>query len=345
MSISLAQIIPKNIIAVEPNWQKELAKAFNDPNELLSYLQLDPADYVEHAKARKLFPMRVPKPFADRIQKGVPSDPLLAQVLPVSEEFISRPEFSRDPLLEQDNQQPGLLHKYQSRVLLIVRGGCAVNCRYCFRRHFPYGENHVGNKDWLDVVDYIRSDSQINEVILSGGDPLMAKDDFLAWLSQELESVPHLMRLRIHTRLPIVIPQRITPEFLQWFTQSRLKPVMVLHINHAQEIDNHLQIQLNRLSKAGITLLNQAVLLKGVNDSIDAQVALNERVFECGVMPYYLHMLDKVEGAGHFLVGDEKARSIMAGVIKRQPGFLVPKLVREIADQPGKTPLDLKLHP
>lgn len=345
MSISLTQIIPKKITAVEPNWQKELATAFTKPEALLNFVGLPVEQYVEDSKARRLFPMRVPKPFAQRMEKGNPQDPLLRQVLPLADEFVESSGFVSDPLHEQNNQQAGVLHKYQSRVLLIVRGGCAVNCRYCFRRHFPYGDNHLNKQDWLKALDYIHQNKQINEIILSGGDPLMAKDDFLAWLATELSCIPHLKRLRIHTRLPVVIPSRINREFINWFTQSRLKPVMVLHINHPNEIDESLQKRLASLTAAGVILLNQAVLLRTINDDPDVLVDLHEKLFDAGVMPYYLHLLDKVKGAAHFDTTEQRAREIMAELIKRQPGFLVPKLVREIANQPGKTPLDLKLHP
>ncbi|MCC2617915.1 EF-P beta-lysylation protein EpmB [Aestuariibacter halophilus] len=341
----MAQIIPKNPIAVENNWQKELAMAFTDPDRLLSHLQLDPQAYREHSKARRLFPMRVPRPFVARMSKGNPDDPLLRQVLPLSDEFVAAPGFGHDPLQEQNSPQKGLLHKYHSRVLLLVRGGCAVNCRYCFRRHFPYADNKVNKQGWLEVLDYIRADHGINEVIYSGGDPLMANDEQLAWLTEQLQDIPHLTRLRIHTRLPVVIPSRITPSLIDWFARQRLKPVMVLHINHSNEIDKALRERLAQLRDAGVTLLNQAVLLRGINDSADAQVALSEALFAAGVLPYYLHMLDKVDGASHFDVQEDDARNIMAEVIKRQPGFLVPKLVREIGGQPGKTLLDLHLQP
>ena len=319
--------------------------AFSKPESLLNYLQLPLKEFAQDIKARALFPMRVPRAFAARMIKGDANDPLFKQVFTSHREFDQPEGYSSDPLLEQNNSHSGLLHKYQSRVLLIVRGGCAVNCRYCFRRHFPYAENHLHKKDWLDVINYIAADDNIDEVIFSGGDPLMAKDDFLAWLSTEIEQITHVKRLRIHTRLPVVIPSRVTKELLQWFTSTRLQPVMVLHINHAQEIDKTLKNVLQDLKNAGVTLLNQAVLLKDVNDSADAQIALNEALFSAGVMPYYLHVLDKVQGASHFDISDDKARTLMAELIKRQPGYLVPKLVREIGGQPGKTPLDLHLHP
>ena len=341
----MSQIIPKKLLAVENNWQKELAMSFSDPISLLKYLELPQESFAEDIKARQLFPMRVPRPFADRMKKGDPLDPLFRQVFTSRSEFASAENFSTDPLQEQNNKQPGILHKYQSRLLLLVRGGCAVNCRYCFRRHFPYTDNHLNKQQWTKALDYIAANPQLDEVIYSGGDPLMAKDDFLAWLTKQIEAIPHIKRLRIHTRLPVVIPSRITTELVAWFTQSRLKPVMVLHVNHANEIDSRLAASMQKLKQAGVTLLNQAVLLKGINDTADEQIALNEGLFEIGVMPYYLHVLDKVQGAEHFDLPDNKAKALMRELIKRQPGYLVPKLVREIGGQPGKTPLDLQLHP
>ena len=264
------------MLSVESNWQKELAMSFSDPNSLLKYLQLPAENFQQDVKARRLFPMRVPRPFAAKMQKGDPHDPLFLQVFTNRYEFESSAGYSNDPLEEQNNQQPGILHKYQNRLLLLVRGGCAVNCRYCFRRHFPYSDNHLNKQQWLQALDYIAANPQIDEVIYSGGDPLMAKDEFLAWLTQQVEVIPHIKRLRIHTRLPVVIPSRITSELIQWFTQSRLKPVMVLHINHGNEIDQKLSQAAQKLTQAGVTLLNQAVLLKGINDSVEAQIHLNE---------------------------------------------------------------------
>jgi EF-P beta-lysylation protein EpmB len=341
----LSQIIPKKLLAVENNWQKEMAMSFSNPLSLLEYLELPLENFEDDIKARQLFPMRVPRPFAKRMKKGDPLDPLFRQVFTSRSEFVTSENFSTDPLQEQNNKQPGILHKYQNRLLLLVRGGCAVNCRYCFRRHFPYTDNHLNKQQWKQALDYIAANPQLDEVIYSGGDPLMANDDFLAWLTNQIEAIPHIKRLRIHTRLPVVIPSRITTELIAWFTQSRLKPVMVLHVNHANEIDTALAKSMQKLKQAGVTLLNQAVLLKGINDTADEQIALNEGLFEIGVMPYYLHVLDKVQGAEHFDSPDSKAKQLMRELIKRQPGYLVPKLVREIGGQPGKTPLDLQLHP
>ncbi|GAC16922.1 EF-P beta-lysylation protein EpmB [Aliiglaciecola lipolytica] len=341
----MALIIPKKSISVESNWQKELATSFNQPEKLLEFLNIPINQHTQNITARKLFPMRVPLHFANLMAKSDPLDPLFKQVFPLYDEYFEDPEYSVDPLQEQATPQQGILHKYQSRALLMVRGGCAVNCRYCFRRHFPYQQNSLNKPGWLNALKYISEDQQLNEVIYSGGDPLMAKDDFLAWLTQQIEQIPHITRLRLHTRLPVVIPNRIDPHFIDWITKSKLKIIIVLHINHANEIDITLQNKLKLLKEADVTLLNQSVLLAGVNDDTESQIALSERLFEVGIMPYYLHMLDKVKGATHFDVDESKARLIMAEMIKRLPGFLVPKLVREISGQPGKTPLDLHLHP
>ncbi|AWL13311.1 Lysine 2,3-aminomutase [Saliniradius amylolyticus] len=341
----MAQIIPKIIDPVERHWQKELANCLTDPLELVRLLDLPDSDFTADACARKLFPLRVPRPFVARMRKGDPDDPLLRQVLTLRQEFDEVPGFTQDPLDEQDPAAPGLLHKYQSRVLMIVRGGCAVNCRYCFRRHFPYSDNTPNKAGWQPALDYIAARPAIDEVIYSGGDPLMAKDDFLAWLTQRIEAIPHVRRLRIHSRLPVVIPQRVNDDMLHWFTQTRLTPVMVLHINHANEVDEAVSAAVQRLRQTGVTVLNQAVLLKGVSDSVESQVALNRRLFDTGVMPYYLHVLDKVKGAAHFDVSEAEAKTVMAGVIAKLPGYMVPKLVREIGDQPGKTPVDLALMP
>ena len=341
----MEQIIPKKPISVEHNWQKELACSYTDPAKLLQYLGLDEEKYTQHIKARRLFPMRVPRHFADLMEKGNPNDPLFLQVMPLSDEFLTSKGYSEDPLDEHDTAGKGILHKYDSRVLLMVRTGCAVNCRYCFRRHFPYADNAVSKNQWLDVLEYLRGNSKINEVIFSGGDPLMAKDDHLSWLANEIATIPHIKRLRIHSRLPVVLPERISHNFVKWFTALPLQKVLVLHANHANEMSEPLKTRLRTLRDKGVTLLNQSVLLKGINDSGEAISNLSESLFEAGVLPYYLHVLDKVQGASHFYVSDDEGRQIMEEAIKRLPGFLVPKLVREIGGQPGKTPIDLHLHP
>ncbi|GAA3549423.1 EF-P beta-lysylation protein EpmB [Zobellella aerophila] len=338
-------MIPLNRDELHNNWQKELAQAFTSPEQLLAYLELDPSPWQAGLAARRLFPMRVPRPFADKMEKGNARDPLLRQVLPLAEEFRQVPGFVKDPLAEHDSVLPGLLHKYRSRVLLIVRGGCAVNCRYCFRRHFPYGDNNQDKLGRQEALNYIAAHPEINEVILSGGDPLMAKDEHLASLLSQLEAIPHLTRLRIHTRLPVVIPSRLTGSLKQRLTDSRLQTVMVLHINHPHEVDDTLARLCQDWRRAGITLLNQGVLLAGVNDDADTLTRLSERLFEADVLPYYLYLLDKVEGAAHFDVEEQQARQLMAQLLARLPGFLVPKLVREVGGETSKTPIDLGLEP
>lgn len=340
----MPNIITRKHQSVEQNWLQQLANGISDPEQLLTRLAIDPTPWRSGFKARALFAQRVPESFVERMEKGNPDDPLLRQVLPLSDEFIIQPGYSTDPLEEQNNSTPGLLHKYRNRCLLIVKGGCAINCRYCFRRHFPYQDNKGNKSVWQQSLDYIAQHPQLNEVILSGGDPLMAKDHELTWLVEQIAAIPHIKRLRIHSRLPVVIPARITDELVSLFAETRLQVILVTHINHANEINAELNQQLTRLSAVKVTLLNQSVLLKGVNDSVDAQVALSEALFDAGILPYYLHVLDKVQGAAHFYVSDDQARAIIAGLIEQVSGYLVPKLTREIGGRPSKTPLDLHLE-
>ncbi|MBY5992271.1 EF-P beta-lysylation protein EpmB [Ferrimonas balearica] len=334
---------PAAVQGVDRAWQRDLADAYRTPEALLADLDLDPAQFGDGLKARRLFPMLVPRAFAAAMTPGDPQDPLLRQVLPVGEEFAQVAGFGVDPIGEQDGPQPGLLHKYQSRVLLMLRGGCAVNCRYCFRRHFPYADHKVGPAELAQARDYIAADPNINELLLSGGDPLMARDDQLAGVLESFRDLPQLKRLRIHSRLPVVLPNRITDQLVRLLANAPWQVVLVLHINHPNELQPALVAGLARLKAAGVTLLNQSVLLKGINDDADTQVALAEALFDAGVLPYYLHLLDRVQGAAHFEVAEAQARDLMAQLLTRLPGFLVPRLVREIAGQPSKTPVDLKL--
>ncbi|MCH2455963.1 MAG: EF-P beta-lysylation protein EpmB [Idiomarina sp.] len=329
----------ENSVSVSPraDWLYELKKSYTRPQDLLSALQLDDSAYADDIKARQLFSMRVPRPFVQQMNIGDPNDPLLRQVLPLVDEFRVEPGFHKDPLDEQSSPANGLLHKYHGRVLLILQGGCAVNCRYCFRRHFPYDELTISQRQIDDTLDYIKQNPEVNEVILSGGDPLMAKDERLHKLVRELEALPQLTRLRIHSRLPVVIPSRLTDGLLTSLTQSRLQVVLVIHANHANEISNDLSAALKKWHNAGIHLLNQSVLLRGVNDSSDALCRLSETLFRANVLPYYLHQLDKVEGASHFEVSDDKAQQLWLDMTQQLPGFLVPKLVREQARKPSKT--------
>lgn len=319
------------------NWLQILANSVSDPQILLQKLDLPWQQFETHFAARRLFPMRVPQPFIDKMQKGNAQDPLFLQVMTFEQEFLTAEGFSKDPLEEQQAAAPNVLHKYHNRLLLMVKGGCAVNCRYCFRRHFPYEQNKGSKTNWQKALDYIAANPQIEEVIFSGGDPLMAKDHELDWLIKRLENIPHLQRLRIHTRLPVVIPQRITDEFCQILAQSRLACVLVTHINHANEIDDIFIKHINKLAEIGVTLLNQSVLLKGINDNALILKQLSDKLFAAKILPYYLHLLDKVEGASHFYISDETAVQIYRDLQAMTSGYLVPKLAREIAHEPNKT--------
>ena len=271
------------------------------------------------------------------MRAGDPADPLLRQVLPLDAEDQLNPGFGKDPVGDLAALAgPGVLHKYQGRALMITTGACAIHCRYCFRRHFPYAEAQGRGADWTPVLDYLASDDSIEEVILSGGDPLALSDSRLAALAEGLDRIAHLQRLRIHTRLPIVLPERVDADLLAWLGTTRLKPVMVLHANHAQEFDADVDAALVLLRNAGVCLLNQSVLLRGVNDSVAALRALSERLFVAGVLPYYLHLLDRVQGAAHYEVAEAQARALLLELAAQLPGYLLPRLVREQAGATAK---------
>lgn len=326
-------------ISHDLTWQQQLAKVTHSAAELLEILQLPNAYLPAAIEGAEAFPLRVPFAYLNRIKKGDINDPLLRQIWPVDEENQFPPQgYVLDPLGEnQSNTTPGIVHKYQGRLLLITNGSCAIHCRYCFRRHFPYQENKLSRQQWLTALEYVQKDRSIQEVILSGGDPLSSSDERLFHLIEAIEAIPHVTRLRIHTRLPIVIPARITSALLDRLTASRLNIVMVVHANHANEIDEEVGAALNSIFKAGIHLLNQSVLLKGVNDSEQALVDLSEKLFQYQTLPYYLHLLDKVVGAHHFDVNEDTARQLVANIQLKLPGFLVPKLVRETAGCGSKT--------
>lgn len=322
------------------SWQEALKNLIRTPQELFELLELDASDLPAALQACRDFELRVPRSFAARMERGNPKDPLLQQVLPSASELLAAPGYSQDPLGEAAaNPRPGLIHKYKGRVLLVVTGSCAINCRYCFRRHFPYGDNRPSRASWRQVLEYIARDETIHEVIFSGGDPLSAPDTTLAWLTGQLAEIPHVTRLRVHSRLPIVVPSRITAECLDWLASDRFNNVLVVHANHANEIDAGVAAALRQLQSAGVTLLNQTVLLRGINDSVESLKALSERLFHCGVLPYYLHLLDKVQGAAHFDVPVDRARSLHRALRESLSGYLVPKLVQEIAGQASKTPI------
>lgn len=330
-----------NYLHQEQNWQSQLSDLITDPLELLNLLELSTNQLLSGAiLASEKFKLRVPRAFVGKMNAKDPLDPLLLQVLPHHLELEEHPEFVTDPLGEEaTNQLPGVLHKYKSRFLLTLTGACAVHCRYCFRRHFPYQENLPKNEDWLNIKNYIESNPDINEVILSGGDPLTLSNRKLALWLERLSSLKQVKILRIHSRVPIVIPNRIDEELISLLKNSRLRIILVVHSNHASELDDFTCSKLLQLSEHHITVLNQAVLLKGVNDSAQTLTDLSYRLFEARVMPYYLHVLDKVKGAQHFDLIPSEIDAIYQDVLASLPGYLVPKLVREIAGEKNKTPL------
>lgn len=321
-------------------WQQALRNAVKDPAELLALLKL-PAELLPATRAGAAqFPLRVPRSYVARMRPADPEDPLLRQVLPLNEELGAVDGYSADPVGDLDAMAvPGVLHKYHGRALLVVTGACAVHCRYCFRRHFPYGEAHAAPRHLSAALDYIGRQSSIEEVILSGGDPLSIPDPGLAELAAALAQIPHLRRLRIHTRQPIVLPERVDHALLHWLSDSPLQTVIVLHANHANEFDAEVRRAIGRLRQSGATLLNQAVLLRGVNDRVDALADLSVALFEAGVLPYYLHLLDRVSGAAHFEVPDAEAMALHEALNNRLPGYLVPRLVREVPGAPAKLPV------
>ncbi|GGE56793.1 EF-P beta-lysylation protein EpmB [Streptosporangium jomthongense] len=325
------------------NWQQLLSDSITCPEELLTRLGLPAARWLTGARAgHRLFPVRVPEPFLARMEYGNPADPLLRQVLPVDLESNTAKGFVTDPLQEDSAiQTTGLIRKYRSRALLMVTGQCAINCRYCFRRHFPYDEQRLSPADRRKVLDTLSESPELNEVIFSGGDPLAVNDQLLSQWSSAISSIPHIRRIRLHTRLPVVIPQRVCDALLKWISETPAQVVMVLHINHPAEIDLPTRRALGYLRSAGVTLLNQSVILRGVNDDADVLEELSEVMFDAGVLPYYLHAFDPVAGAQHFDVTDEEARLLVRELLTRLPGFLVPRLVREVPGEPAKTPIDL----
>lgn len=338
-------MIPKTMPTVQPtDWQSELRNLITDSKTLFDYLELDPSALPEATVASRQFAVRVPLAYAQRIHKRSPNDPLLLQILPSGQELLTADGFTSNPVGDvQANIIPGLLHKYKGRVLLIASGSCAINCRYCFRRDFDYESNNIARLKWEHALTYIKEDASIEEVILSGGDPLISSNKQLDWLVEKIAAIPHVLRLRIHTRLPIVIPSRIDNELLGILSSTRLPIVLIIHCNHAQEIDDSVTDCLERLkSIPSITLLNQSVLLKGINDDGHTLIELSKKLFDVGVLPYYLHMLDKANGTAHFEVSDQHAHNLMQALLAALPGYLVPKLVREEAGFAYKTPFIFK---
>lgn len=320
------------VMIVQPpaRWQRELAQAVSDPVQLVQMLELPTQLAFDGSLGAQGFSLRVPRGYVARMRKGDAHDPLLRQVLPVAAEAIETAGFNIDAVGDLAAMPvPGLLHKYQGRALLVTTGACAIHCRYCFRRHFPYADANPAQEQWVPALDYIAADTSLREVILSGGDPLSLSDARLAALSRSLQGIPHLKYLRVHTRLPVVLPERVDDALLGWLSKGRLKPVMVVHANHVNEIDVNVREAFQQLTAAGVVLFNQSVLLAGVNDSVEALSDLSQALFDAGVTPYYLHLLDRVQGAAHFEVSEVRAHELMHQLRTRLAGYMVPRLVRE----------------
>lgn len=322
------------------SWRRQLAYAHRSSESLTRRLELPDTVRRSAEAGAETFPLVVPESYAERIVPGNPRDPLLLQVLPSVQETENDPDFVADPVGDcHAETTPGMLHKYEGRALLITTGVCAVHCRYCFRRHFPYADAPGGIEAWQPALREIERDPSIEEILLSGGDPLTRTDAWLAQLVSQLEAIPHVRRLRIHTRLPIVIPDRVTEELLGWMTGCRLPIVVVVHANHPQELSDDCVAALQRLKKSCSLLLNQSVLLRGVNDDARVLAELSKRLIDAGVQPYYLHQLDRVQGAQHFEVSVEKGLELMEELRRQLPGYAVPRYVQEIAGEPYKVEL------
>jgi EF-P beta-lysylation protein EpmB len=321
-------------------WQALWREAIRDPRELLSLLGLEAEAGRVSAAAAEAFPLRVPRGFAARMRHGDPHDPLLRQVLPLVDEERVVAGFDLDAVGDADARGArGVLHKYEGRALLVATGSCAIHCRYCFRRHYPYGEEAAAANGWREALDYLRAHPDIEEVLLSGGDPLSLATAKLRELTDALRGIPSVRRLRLHTRLPVVLPERVDRELLDWLAGLPWPVTVVLHANHPAELDAPVAAACSGLRDAGALLLNQAVLLRGVNDDADVLAGLSERLVDCGVLPYYLHLLDRVAGTAHFEVDEATARDLHAALHRRLPGYLLPRLVREVAGEPGKRAL------
>ena len=318
-------------------WQRALREAIRRPAELLDFLGLDTAGAAALEPSADEFPLLVPRGFAARMRKGDPRDPLLLQVLPQSRERLEVPGFGPDPLRETALARHGVLKKYDGRALLVATEACPVHCRYCFRRHFPYSEQRAGADRLPSALAGLQTSDRVTEVILSGGDPLSLSNRRLAEWIAGIEALEPVEILRVHTRFPIVLPERVDEPLLALLSQTRLKTVLVVHCNHANEIDAAVRRALGDLRAAGAQLLNQSVLLRGVNDTVDRLEALSRALFDAGVLPYYLHLLDPVAGAAHFDVEESRARQLFAALQCRLPGYLLPRLVREIPGRPSKT--------
>lgn len=327
-------------IRPQKKWQQLLAEAIRDPSQLFDQLDLPTTGIDQTLQATGKFNLLVTQSYLNKMQKGAFSDPLLMQVLPVANELTSVSGYSADPVCDQNYRiADGLLQKYHGRALVVSTGACAIHCRYCFRREFPYSDANASKNDWQAAVKAVANDPQISEVILSGGDPLVLSDEKLASLCFQLSEIPHVKTLRFHSRVPIVLPERIDHDFLSWFQHLSVKKVVVIHSNHPNELDEMVGKSLSALHSIDTMLLNQSVLLKGVNDNLETLENLSRKLWENDTLPYYLHLLDKVSGAAHFDVQENIALGLLDELRGKLPGYLVPKLVREVSGKRSKTPI------
>jgi len=323
------------------DWKSILSQSKITTKELLEYCKLDHHPLAS-SDAEGLFSLIVPRTYLEKIEKGNPNDPLLLQVLPQKSEHIEVAGFTENPLKE-DTFSPvkGLIHKYPNRVLLITTSACVINCRYCFRRTFPYGEHRQSKAQWKDALNYISQRKMINEVILSGGDPLIQNNDSLFWLLSEIDAIAHIKRIRIHSRLLISLPQRIDKEFVERFKMIKKQKIIVTHCNHSNELGDDVKISIDALRSQNVTLLNQSVLLKSINDQPETLTELSEALFDTGILPYYLFLLDPVAGAAHFDISLAQAKDIYKQLLTQLPGFLTPRLSIEIPGEQSKTPIGI----
>jgi len=319
-------------------WQNALSAAIREPDRLVDRLHL-PESYRSAAQtASQIFPLLVTESYLQKMEPGNPQDPLLLQVLPLGMEQETNPDFQVDAVGDTDARRAaGLLHKYRGRALLITTGLCAIHCRYCFRKHYPYRDEPSKLSDWEPAFRVLHSDRTIQELILSGGDPLMLTDSRLCELIESISQIPHIKRLRIHSRLPVVLPERITNDLLYMLQKTRLNTIFVIHANHAHELVDDVATAILNMKQSGLVLLNQAVLLRRINDSAQTLIALSERLLELGVLPYYLHQLDRVTGTAHFEVPITRGKAIISQMKGQLPGYAVPRYVQELAGEPGKT--------
>jgi len=338
MMLSGTDISP--VYTTDRDWRQVLKQAWRKPAELLDYLQLDPALLEGIEAGQREFPLLAPPAFVRQIEKGNPADPLFLQIFPLATENQAYKGLLQDPVGDLDSQaSPGLLHKYRCRALIITTGACAIHCRYCFRRHFPYSSATGMRVDWPQTLDYIRQHPEISEIILSGGDPLMLPTAQLQDISIKLAGLAQIKTLRIHSRMPTTLPERINPALLNWLSGLPFRLVLVHHINHPAEIGRAANTAISTLAPYIQQQLNQAVLLKGVNNKLTTLVKLSEVLFTNNILPYYLHQMDPVESAGHFICTDREALALMEKLRIQLPGYLLPKLVRECAGKGSKTPV------